>query len=356
MDYISNLARGLTPYTAGEQPRNRSYIKLNTNENPYPPSPRVAAAINEAQARLRLYPDMDATLLREAIGQSVGLPKEWIFCGNGSDEVLAFAFAALFAGKKLYAPDVTYSFYPVYAKLFGVRYEQVPLLPDFSVDARGLCQGGAIVLANPNAPTGRLLPADEIRRLALHARHSGNAILVDEAYAAFAPENALHLLAELDNLLIVRTFSKSHGLAGLRVGYALGRPELIEGLNRVKNSFNSYPVDCIAQAAAAAAIQDASYYEETIQKVVSTREWACAALRAGGFFVLPSAANFLFVKADQENAAPVQQKLKERGVLVRHFNAPRVAPYLRVSVGTREEMGKAVSLLAEIDGHGCLFP
>lgn len=348
MAYLSNLAANLTPYTAGEQPRNRKYIKLNTNENPYPPSPKVKAAIDAAYHRLPLYPDMEATLLSQAIGHVTNLPEDWVFCGNGSDEVLAFAFAAFFAGKKLYAPDITYSFYPVYAQLFQVAYHTIPLLADFSVDVQGLCQDGPIALANPNAPTGRLLPLEEVRKLALHGKAIGEVVLIDEAYTAFAPENALPLLAEFDNLLIVRTFSKSHSLAGLRVGYALGHPRLIAGLNLVKNSFNSYPLDCLAQAAATAAITDTAYNKTVAEQIVSARDWTYQALQEAGFSIVPSAANFLFVKADNENAAPYQQQLKEHGILVRHFSAPRIAPYLRISIGTQGQMEEVVKALISI--------
>ena len=348
MAYASDLALRLTPYTAGEQPKGRAFIKLNTNENPYPPTPRIHAAITEAAEALRLYPDMEATALREAIAQVNGLKPEQVFCGNGSDEVLAFAFAAFFAGKALYAPDVTYSFYPVYANLFGVDYRPVPLREDFTVDVAGLCQGGPIVLANPNAPTGLLLPLAEVRRLAEHARTAGQVLLVDEAYAAFAPENALPLLHEFDNVLIVRTFSKSHALAGLRVGYALGSPELIDTLRRIRDSFNSSPVDRLAQAAARAAILDTDYTAQAARLVIAARDKCRRRLTDAGIPVLKSATNFLFVQADARDAASVQQALRAEGILVRHFAGPRLSPWLRVTVGTAEDMDTVTAALLRL--------
>ena len=348
MPYESKLALGLTPYTAGEQPKDRQFIKLNTNENPYPPSPRVAQAIDGLCDSLRLYPDMEATALREAIARVNGVSPEEVFCGNGSDEVLAFAFAAFFAGKTLLAPDVTYSFYPVYARLFGVDYRTVPLREDFTVDTDGLMQGLPVALANPNAPTGLWLDKGEIRRLAAHTRASGAVLLVDEAYAAFAPETCCDLLAEFDNLLLVRTFSKSHSLAGMRVGYALGSPRLVNALRRIRDSFNSYPLDRLAQAAATASVLDEDYTAACVAKVMAARDRAYARLRAAGITVLESATNFLFVRAAQEDAAPVQQALRARGILVRHFSAPRLKSWLRVTVGTAEDMERVTDALIEL--------
>lgn len=339
MSYESDLALRLVPYVAGEQPKNVKLIKLNTNENPYPPSPKVAEAIAAVPAdALRLYPDMDATALCAAIAKVNGVAPECVFCGNGSDEVLAFAFAAFFAGKTLTAPDVTYSFYPVYASLFGVDYRTVPLKEDFTVDVDSLMKGGPIALANPNAPTGLLLESSEVRRLAAHARANGQVLLVDEAYAAFSPENALPLLGEYENVLITRTFSKSHQLAGMRIGYAIGSPRLIAALKRIRDSFNSYPLDRLAQAAGEAAILDTAYTAETVRLVCQARDHCYAALRAAGIPVLKSATNFLFVKADPEDAAPVQQALRAEGVLVRHFKAERLKAWLRVTVGSTEDM------------------
>ncbi|MBR5346004.1 MAG: histidinol-phosphate transaminase [Clostridia bacterium] len=348
MPYESQLALSLSPYVAGEQPKGRTFIKLNTNENPYPPSPRVGKALNGLAESLRLYPDMEATGLKEAIAKVNGLSPDQVFCGNGSDEVLAFAFAAFFAGKRLLAPDVTYSFYPVYAQLFGVHYETVPLREDYSVDVDGLMQGAPVALANPNAPTGIFLPLPEIRKLAEHCRKNDAVLLVDEAYAAFAPETAVSLLKEFDNLLIVCTFSKSHALAGMRVGYALGNLRLIDALRRVRDSFNSYPVDRLAQAAAEAAVLDTEYTEQSTRRIVAARDKCREALLEAGIQVLPSATNFLFVRADETDAAPVQQALRNEGILVRHFTAPRLKPWLRVTVGTEEDMEKVTEALIRL--------
>ena len=337
MPYESQLALSLSPYVAGEQPKGRTFIKLNTNENPYPPSPRVEEALSGLAESLRLYPDMEATGLKDAIAKVNGLSPDQVFCGNGSDEVLAFAFAAFFAGKRLLAPDVTYSFYPVYAQLFGVHYETVPLREDFTVDVDGLMQGAPVALANPNAPTGIFLPLPEVRKLADYCRKSDAVLLVDEAYAAFAPETAVSLLKEHDNLLIVRTFSKSHALAGMRVGYALGNPRLIDALRRVRDSFNSYPVDRLAQAAAEAAVLDTEYTEQSTRRIIAARDKCREALLEAGIQVLPSATNFLFVRADENDAGPVQKALRNEGILVRHFTAPRLKAWLRVTVGSERK-------------------
>ncbi|MBQ7306059.1 MAG: histidinol-phosphate transaminase [Clostridia bacterium] len=351
MAYESELALRLVPYTAGEQPKDRQFIKLNTNENPYPPSPRVAEAIDGLCDSLRLYPDMEATQLREAIAQVNGVAPEMVFCGNGSDEVLAFAFAAFFAGKRLLTPDVTYSFYPVYANLFGVEHEAVPLKEDFTVDVEGMLQGCPMALANPNAPTGIELRQNDIRRMAQHARDNGAVLLVDEAYAAFAQETAVPLLKEFDNVLIVRTFSKSHALAGMRVGYAMGSQRLIDALRRIRDSFNSYPLDRLAQAAATASMLDVDYTAKTVALVVTARDRAYARLQEAGIEVLKSATNFLFVKAG-EDAAPVQKALREEGILVRHFGSPRLKSWLRVTIGTTEDMEKVTdALIRHIKGE-----
>ena len=347
MAYESELALRLVPYTAGEQPKDLRLIKLNTNENPYPPSPKVAEAIDGLCDSLRLYPDMEATQLREAIAQVNGVKPEQVFCGNGSDEVLAFAFAAFFAGKTLLTPDVTYSFYPVYANLFGVAHEAVALKDDFTVDVDAMLRGCPMALANPNAPTGIYLPQSEIRRMAAHARENDAVLLVDEAYAAFAPETSVKLLEEFDNLLIVRTFSKSHALAGMRVGYAMGSVRLIDALRRIRDSFNSYPLDRLAQAAATASVLDTAYTDKTVALVIAARDRAYDRLTAAGIPVLRSATNFLFVKAG-EDAAPVQQALRQEGILVRHFGAPRLRSWLRVTVGTTEDMETVTDALIRL--------
>ena len=348
MAYESRLAQSLVPYTAGEQPKDRRFIKLNTNENPYPPSPRVAEALHGLADTLRLYPDMESTALREAIASVNGLRPEQVFCGNGSDEVLAFAFAAFFAGKRLMAPDITYSFYPVYSQLFGVRYATAPLRGDFTVDTQALMHHGPVALANPNAPTGILLGEEGIRALAADCRNAGEVLMVDEAYAAFSPWNAVPLLREYDNLLIIRTFSKSHSLAGMRAGYALGSPELIRAMRCVRDSFNSYPLDRLAQAAAAAAVLDTAYTEQCVSKVCETRDRCRERLAGAGVQVTESRTNFLFLRAAEEDAAPVQQALRDEGILVRHFASGRLRPFLRVTVGTPEDMERVTDALLRL--------
>ena len=352
MAYLSGLAQSLTPYQAGEQPKDKKYIKLNTNENPYPPSERAEAAMREAAQALRLYPDMDNTAFCHAVAQVNGIKPGQVFAGNGSDEVLAFAFAAFFAGKRLLAPDITYSFYPVYAKLFGAVYETVPLNEDFSVDVQGLLQDAPVVIANPNAPTGMMLPVETLALMAEHLQRMGQVFLIDEAYEAFAQENAVPLLERFDNVLIVRTLSKSHALAGLRVGYAMGHPALIDGLNRVKDCFNSYSLDRLAQAAATAAMEDVPYYGKINRQLVQTRDLTRNELLQAGIPVLLSHTNFLFVKAHETNAAGVLAELRKRGILVRHFDKPRIAPYLRISIGTPEEMAMVVRELISIIKQG----
>ena len=268
--YWSSRIQGLVPYTPGEQPKDRTFIKLNTNENPYPPSPRVLEAIRrEADQRLRLYPDPESAALRGALAEHYGVEPEQVFCGNGSDEVLGLCFYALFSpGRKVVFPDITYSFYPVYTELFGLDYEEIPLNEDFTLPVERFLGGdGGAVICNPNAPTGRALPLSDIRRIV--EANPAAAVLVDEAYADFGAQSAVELIDQYPNLLVVRTMSKSRSLAGMRIGYALGSQDLIAGVNCVKNSFNSYPLDRLAQAAGEAAVRDTAYFEETRGKIMA---------------------------------------------------------------------------------------
>lgn len=350
MDYLSPLARGITPYVAGEQPQDKRYIKINTNENPYPPSPRALAAMAAAlNDNLRLYPDPVCTPLAQAIARAEGLQKEQIYIGNGSDEVLAVCFQAFYdPAKTILFPDISYSFYPVYAALFGIAYERVPLDGDFTIQNKDYQKpNGGILFPNPNAPTGIYKPLEEIEELCQYNLDKA-VVIVDEAYIAFGGESARHLLEKYPNLLIVRTLSKSHSLAGLRVGYALGSPELIEGLERIKNSFNSYVCDRVAMAGAAAAIADDEYYSAANQKVISTRERVTARLRDWGFSVLPSKANFVFATRPGTDAKALYLFLKERGVLVRYFAQPRIDGFLRITIGTDEEMDIFLNKMQEI--------
>ena len=348
--YWSEVVHGLQPYVPGEQPKIDGLIKLNTNENPYPPSPRVLAAIAaEANGLLRRYPDPNADRLKAIIAQTFGLAANQVFVGNGSDEVLAHAFMALLKKPApLLFPDITYSFYPVYCRLYGIDYRCVPLRDDFSIEVDDYAQpNGGVILPNPNAPTGRALPLAAIERL-LAAQ--SEVVVVDEAYVDFGTDSAVSLIARHPHLLVTHTLSKSRSLAGLRVGYALGDAALIEGLERVKNSFNSYPLDRLAIAGAVAAFEDGAYFEQTRQAVIASRQQLDADLRALGFEVLPSGANFVFARHPARAAATLAAGLRERKIIVRHFAAPRISEFLRISVGTPEECAALVAALREMLG------
>ena len=347
--YWSSRIQGLVPYTPGEQPKDRTFIKLNTNENPYPPSPRVLEAIRrEVDQRLRLYPDPESAALRGALAEHYGVEPEQVFCGNGSDEVLGLCFYALFSpGRKVVFPDITYSFYPVYTELFGLDYEEIPLNEDFTLPVERFLGGnGGAVICNPNAPTGRALPLSDIRRIV--EANPAAAVLVDEAYADFGAQSAVELIDQYPNLLVVRTMSKSRSLAGMRIGYALGSQDLIDGVNCVKNSFNSYPLDRLAQAAGEAAVRDTAYFEETRGKIMATRTWVTHRLREMGFQVHDSSSNFLFIAHPDHSWRVLQQGLRDRGVLVRRFERPRIQDHLRVSIGTDEEMEAMCRAMEEI--------
>ncbi|MDR1163271.1 MAG: histidinol-phosphate transaminase, partial [Candidatus Accumulibacter sp.] len=352
------LVERLTPYVPGEQPTRPGLVKLNTNENPYPPSPRVVAAINEElgenAARLRLYPDPDAKALKAAVAAFFAefkVSARQVFVGNGSDEVLALAFLALLKhDSPILLPDISYSFYPVYCELTGVASTTIPLDAEFRIDIDDYRRENAgIILANPNAPTGRLLPVEEIARLAeLHPR---SVVVVDEAYIDFAGETtptAVGIIGTHANVLVVRTFSKSHALAGLRVGYAVGDEKLIEALDRVKNSFKSYPLDRLAIVAAVAAIEDTAHLEKTRRAVMKSREALSKRLAEMGFDVLPSASNFVFARPPGGDARALLLALRERGIIVRHFDKPRIGEYLRITVGTDAECSMLVDALGQI--------
>jgi histidinol-phosphate aminotransferase len=346
--FWSPIVESLSPYVPGEQPRQGGLIKLNTNENPYPPSPRVQAAIALASERLRLYPDPRATVLREAIAARYRVAPDEVFVGNGSDEVLAHTFQALLKHQApLLFPDITYSFYPVYCCLYGITHEEVPLDAAMRVEIAGYRRAcSAILLSNPNAPTGIALSREAIE--ALLAEHPDQLVVVDEAYVDFGAESAVPLVARHDNLLVVQTLSKSRALAGLRVGFAIGRRPLIEALERVKDSFNSYPIDCLAMAGAVAAIQDDAWFEETRGRIMVSRELLVRGLIGLGFEVLPSQANFLFARHPAHSGAELFAALRERGVLVRHFQKPRIQDFLRITVGTDEECGRLIAVAREL--------
>lgn len=347
--FWSPLVHRLTPYVPGEQPRIANLIKLNTNELPYGPSPRALAALREAaDDTLRLYPDPEALALRTALGQRVGLDAGHVFVGNGSDEVLAHAFQAFFShGEPVLFADVTYSFYKVYCGLYNLPYRLVPLDDGMRVvvdDYVGPCSG--IVLANPNAPTGMALDLDTIRLLL--ERHPDRVLLVDEAYVDFGAQSAVGLVHDYPNLLVVQTFSKSRALAGLRVGFAYGQPELIEGLTRIKDSFNSYPLDRLAQAGALASVEDEAWLAQCVEQVIASRTRLSAGLEALGFDVLPSCANFVYTRHPNREAAELAARLREKAIIVRHLKGERTEAWLRVTVGTDGQCQALLDALREI--------
>ncbi len=348
--YWSELVRQLTPYVPGEQPKIEGLIKLNTNESPYPPSPKVREVLTaEAVDQLRLYPDPNSSRLNSAIADYYGLRPEQVFVGNGSDEVLAFAFMAFFKqNKALLYPEISYSFYPVYCQLLGIEAERLPLTEDLRIDLNDYRRdNGGIVFPNPNAPTGRALALEDIE--ALLKTNTDSVVLIDEAYVDFGADSAAGLVDKYPNLLVTQTLSKSRSLAGLRLGFALGSAELVEGLERVKNSFNSYPVDRLAEAAACVAIEDRAYFEQCREKVIQTREWTREQLTDLGFEVIPSSANFLFARPPASvKAADLALQLREKRILVRHFDKPRIVEYLRISIGSESEMSQLIETLKEL--------
>ena len=357
----SSKARNLSPYVPGEQPQHDNLCKLNTNENPFPPSPKVGEAIAKVLMQqadeLRLYPAPESNDLRAALAQSYNLDINQIFVGNGSDEVLALIFASFFLKERpLLSPDISYSFYPVYAQTFGVHLVKIPLEEDFSIDPdayRQPCSG--IIIANPNAPTGLLLSLADIRKLA--SEHSNAVIVIDEAYIDFAqiesgnPEaqvSAVSLINECDNIIVTQTFSKSRSLAGLRVGMAFANASLIEALTRMKNSFNSYPLDKLAQAGATASVLDVDYFEQTRQQVIDLRTALTEELTTLGYKVLPSHANFIFARPKDGDASAVASTLRDQGIIVRHFDKPRISEYLRITVGTAEQNSRLIEALTAL--------
>ena len=351
--FFSPVVERLVPYVPGEQPKLQNLLKLNTNENPYPPSPRVIVAITQAaQQGLQLYPDPQATALRAAIANCHGLPPEQVFLGNGSDEVLAHAFFAFFQqGCPLLMPDISYSFYKVYCGLYSIDVRTVPLTNAMQVDIGDYVVSGGqsvagVVIANPNAPTGIGLPLASIEQLL--QLHPGRVVLVDEAYVDFGGQSAIPLIARYPNLLVVHTLSKSRSLAGLRVGFACGQAHLIDALQRVKDSFNSYPLDRLAIAGGVAAFEDQAYFDQTCKAVMDSREGLTLSLEDLGFRVLPSQANFVFVCHPDHDAAKLAAGLRAQGVLVRHFRQARIDQYLRISVGTPQQCDRLVQALAEL--------
>lgn len=347
--FWSEKTKCLQPYVPGEQPKLTNLVKLNTNENPFPPSPMVLAAMQEAiNDDLRLYPDPNAEKLKQTIADYYGLHKQQVFVGNGSDEVLAHAFAAFFQGKQqLLLPDISYSFYPVYCQLYGVEACYVPLNVHFAINPADYCGARAgVIFPNPNAPTGCILPLTQVEQI-LQA-NPDCVVLVDEAYIDFGGESAIRLIDDYPNLLVVQTLSKSRSLAGMRIGLAMGHTDLIEGLERVKNSFNSYPLDRIAQAAAIAAFTDDDYFRITCAKVIENRIWLVAQLQRLEFEVLSSEANFVFARHSRKEAIQIAGFLRQHGVVVRHFQQERISNFLRISVGTQEQQQRLVMVLEQM--------
>ncbi len=374
--FWNKLVATLDPYVPGEQPRIQNLVKLNTNEHPYGPSPKVLAAIAaHTNDSLRLYPDPTAQVLRQAIAKQFGLTPEHVFVGNGSDEVLGHAFHALLKqDAPVWFPDITYSFYPVYCGLYQIDFRAIPLDDHFKIDVNdylpvagaeavrasgdrslgvsvegSAARAGGIIFPNPNAPTGRANPLADIERII--AANPDIVVVVDEAYVDFGAQTAASLIEKYPNVLIVRTLSKSHSLAGLRVGYALGHSDLIQGLDRVKNSFNSYPLDNLALAGATAAIEDIAYFETSRNKVILSRDALTAGLQNLGFEVLPSAANFVFARHTDHKGVDLAAGLRAKNIIVRHFNKPRIADFLRITVGTDPQCAQLLTACAEILGQ-----
>jgi len=351
--FWSETVKSLTPYVPGEQPKLSQLIKLNTNESPYGPSPKAIAAIAGANNdSLRLYPDPNSDYLKQAIAHNYQVKLNQVFVGNGSDEVLGHAFLALLKHQDpILFPDITYSFYPVYCNLYDISFENIPLKEDFSIEINDYLsynQGmnGGIIFPNPNAPTGKALSKDQIETLLQSNKDS--VVIIDEAYVDFGCESAVSLVNQYDNLLVVHTLSKSRALAGLRVGYAIGHPDLIEALERVKNSFNSYPIDKLAMAGAIAAIEDKGYLQKISAAVIDTRKNLVADLDKLGFITVPSTANFVFTKHPNKDASEIAARLCEKHIIVRHFKLPRIDQHLRITVGTNQECKALINALKEI--------
>lgn len=351
MRFWSPEVRELEPYVPGEQPKIQNLLKLNTNENPYPPSPKVVEAVQavlHAQADvLRLYPDPDATALKQAIAKQQNIDVSQVFVGNGSDEVLAHIFKAFFLqDEPILYPDITYSFYPVYSQFFGTKTKEIPLNENFEIDVQDYTQpNGGVIITNPNAPTSIALSLAEIEQV-LQA-NPDRVVVIDEAYVDFGAESAVSLINRYENLVVCQTTSKSRSLAGLRVGFAIAQSHLIAALEAVKNSFNSYPIDRFAIAAAVASFEDQAYFEEQCQKVITSREKLVRDLTELGFNVLPSKANFIFATHSQHDAGQLAQKLREQGIIVRYFNKPRINQFLRITVGTDEQNARLVQTLKQ---------
>jgi len=345
--FLKEAYRTLEAYTPGEQPRDMQYIKLNTNESPYPPAPSVVEAMTAEQVELlRLYSDPTAKNLKEKLAKLYDVAPETVFVSNGSDEVLNFAFMA-FGGKGVIFPEISYGFYEVYADLYQLESEKVPLKPDFSIDYRDYCgKGKMVVIANPNAPTGMSIPVCQIEEIL--KSNPDSLVLIDEAYVDFGGESCLPLIRKYDNLLVTRTFSKSRCLAGGRLGYAFGNAAIIADLEKIKYSTNPYNINRLTLLLGEKTVEAESYYQEKCGEIILTREWTAKQLEALGFRVLPSQTNFLFAKTDKLDGGELYNALKARGILVRHFSNPKISQYNRITIGTREQMERFVETVNEI--------
>lgn len=345
----SPIVRDLEPYTPGEQPQIDGLIKLNTNESPYPPSPRVHSLMtSDAINKLRLYPDPNSKKLKQTIANYYQVKPTQVFVGNGSDEILALVFMAFFQqDKPMLFPDITYSFYKVYCQLFRIQYETISLKDDFTIDFSDYTKpNGGVIFPNPNAPTAIGKTLSEIESFL--QKNTQSVVVVDEAYVDFGAETACQLVQRYPNLLVIQTLSKSRSLAGMRVGLAVGNEDLIDALDRVKNSFNSYPLDRLAEAAAIAAFEDENYFQECKNKIISTRDWTISELTALGFSILPSQANFIFTKPNFTDSVTLARQLRENKILVRHFNSPRIVDFLRITIGTPEEMQEVIRVIKSL--------
>lgn len=349
MKFWSKKAKRATPYVPGKQLSGENILKLNTNENSYPPSQKVFQAIEtELKSKLRLYPSPTVTVLRETIGELYDLPKEYVFIGNGSDEVLAFSFMAFFEpGQTIRFPNITYSFYEAYANLFDIPYERISLNRDFSIPVEKLFRSeGGVIFPNPNAPTSLYMPIEQIEEVL--KQNKNKVVIIDEAYIDFAGESAVKLIETYDHLLVIQTLSKSRSLAGLRVGFALGQPHLIEALKRIKDSINSYTLDRLALVGAKAAIEDQDYTKKIVDKIIYTRTWVKKQLKQLGFCVLPSQTNFLFAEHYAIDGLTLYDQLEENNILIRHFNTPPIENYIRITIGTDEQMKQFFKTLEKI--------
>ena len=343
--FFTDKFASLTPYTPGEQPRDMQYVKLNTNESPFPPSPAVAAAVAAECGKLQLYSDPESTALRAKLAEVYGVKPSQVIVSNGSDEVLNFAFMAY--GDDVVFPDISYGFYPVFATLNHIPYTQIPLKEDFSIDPRDYMGiGKTVVIANPNAPTGLCLPLGDIEAIVKSNPH--NVVVIDEAYIDFGGESAIPLVSRYENLLVIQTFSKSRSMAGARLGFAIGSEQLIADLNTIRYSTNPYNVNRMTEFAGVAALRDNDYYMQNAKTIMKNRAWTKNALESLGFFVLDSKANFLFAKSDRISGEQLYKELKARGVLVRHFTKERISAFNRITIGTMAQMQILIKNTQEI--------